>query len=222
MQIQRPFAVVTPTLDGDILATLVPVDAWFTTGQLHRVLPDRSQAGIRNTLTRLAEQGVVEFEQVGATRRYRLNRDHIAADALRGLANMRTTLLGRMEALIQTWTVPPVYAAVFGSTVRGQMRPDSDLDVFIVRPDRTADAEAWDAQISDFSSKVTRWTGNDTRVLEMSEIEVVAGTVASGGRAQDPVLVAIATEGLTIYGSTTWLRQLIRNRRTSRVKDQRL
>ena len=87
---------------------------------------------------------------------------------------------------------------------------------------RTADAEAWDAQISDFSSKVTRWTGNDTRVLEMSEIEVVAGTVASGGRAQDPVLVAIATEGLTIYGSTTWLRQLIRNRRTSRVKDQRL
>ena len=220
MQMQRPFAVVTPSLDGDILAILVPVEAWFTTGQLHRLLADRSQAGIRNTLTRLAEQGVVEFELVGATRRYRLNRDHIAADALRAMANVRAILFSRMEALMQTWTVPPVYAAAFGSMVRGQMRPDSDLDVFIVHPDHLVDDDEWDAQILDFGSKVTRWTGNDTRSLVMSECEVVAGMEASGGRATDPVLGAIATEGLTIYGSTTWLRNLLREGRSNRVKDQ--
>ena len=29
--------------------------------------------------------------------------------------------------------VVPVYACVFGSTMRGQMRPDSDIDIFVVR-----------------------------------------------------------------------------------------
>jgi predicted nucleotidyltransferase len=29
--------------------------------------------------------------------------------------------------------IVPVYACVFGSTMRGQMRPDSDIDIFVVR-----------------------------------------------------------------------------------------
>lgn len=219
MQIQRPFAVVSPTLDADLLGVLAPVTAWFTTGQLERVLGDRSISGIRITLARLVEQGIVESERVGRVGRYRFNREHIAAEPLLALANVRTVLVNRMEALVQAWAISPVYAAAFGSMVRGQMRLDSDLDVFFVRSNGEIDQDAWDAQLADFSEQVTRWTGNDARSLQMSELEVAAGTVASGDRPMDPVLVSIASEALTIFGPTTWLRRLVGSGRLTRGKN---
>ena len=38
MQFNRPFATVTPTLDGDVLAVLAGHDGTFTTGQIRRVV----------------------------------------------------------------------------------------------------------------------------------------------------------------------------------------
>src|SRR5664279_4823155 len=122
MEIQRPFAVITPTLDGDVLAALAGAEAWFTTGQLQRVVVGRSVQGIRLTLSRLAAQGIVDTDQVGQTRRYRLNADHIAAPAVMILANLRGELLQRIQHSVGNWPTTPVYVAVFGSAARGQMR----------------------------------------------------------------------------------------------------
>ncbi|WP_075739383.1 MULTISPECIES: hypothetical protein [Actinoalloteichus] len=80
MELSRPFATITATLDGDILAVLARHRVTFTTGQLHRALPQFSQAGIRKVLRRLTEQGTVHTARIGSAYACRLNRDHLAAE----------------------------------------------------------------------------------------------------------------------------------------------
>lgn len=203
MLVQHPFAVVTPSVDGDVLTVLARAEAAYTPGDLARLLPDRSVEGIRKVLVRLTGQGVVDAEPVGRAVRYRLNREHLAAEPILALAHQRDTLLERMGAHLGAWRPRPPYAALFGSAARGDMRRDSDIDVFVVRPDGVDDA-VWDERVADLSRAVTRWTGNDGRVLEMTDAEVRAG--AESG---DPVLASVRDEALTILGPPTWLRRAL-------------
>ncbi|WP_448058647.1 nucleotidyltransferase domain-containing protein [Cellulomonas hominis] len=205
MQVQEPLSTVTPTLDGPVLTVLAQADAAFTPGQIQRVLATGSLVGIRAVLSRLHRQGVVDAEPVGHAVQYRLNREHLAADHIIALAHQQTELFRRLEEAIGVWPVRPVYGAVFGSTARGAMHEDSDIDLFLVRPDGAAES-AWEQQSSALAALVTRWTGNDTRILDMSEAEVRA----TAGR--EPVLDSVAEEGRTVCGSPAWLRQIVRRR----------
>jgi predicted nucleotidyltransferase len=209
MQAQHPLSVVTPTLDGDVLTVLAQADAAFTPGQLRLLLDDYSTEGIRKVLQRLDVQGIVDAEHVGRAYQYRLNRDHLAAEPVIALANQRATLLHRITDHLESWSVRPLYGAVFGSTARGTMRPDSDIDIFLVRPD-DADLDHWEQLTSELARLVTRWTGNDTRVLEMAETEVRTGADS------DPVLSSIVEAGLAVAGHPLWLRQIVRR---SKVRD---
>ncbi len=176
----------------------------FTTGQLHRVLHRYSEEGIRKVLQRLTRQGIVHAERVGNAYAYRLNRDHLAAGPIMELARIPHILLQRLEDRLEGWARPPEYAAVFGSAARGTMRPDSDLDLFLVRADDTP-TEAWDEQVRDLIADVTSWTGNDTRVLEYAVSELVMARDA-------PVLADVLKDGLTVAGRRAWLSQQLRNR----------
>lgn len=203
MDLGRPLSTVTPTLDGDVLAVLANNDATFTTGQLHRVLQRRSEEGIRKVLQRLAKQGIVRVERVGQAFAYRLNRDHLAAEHIIGLAQLPKAFLKRIEDHLQSWHVSPVYAAVFGSAARGSMTVDSDVDLLLIRPD-DVDHDLWETQVDDLVTQVTRWVGNDTRPLEFTAAEVVAH-----GR-DEPVLSDVLDEGLTVAGSRAWLAARLR------------
>jgi predicted nucleotidyltransferase len=203
VDLAHPLAVVTPTLDGDILAVLALVDVGFTPGQLHRTLARHSEDGIRRALRRLAGQGIVSDERAGNAHMYRLSRAHLAAEPIRALAQIRQTFLARLEDRLKSWSPAPVYAAIFGSAARGSMRTDSDIDLLLVRPDE-CDRERWDDLVALLTVDVTAWTGNDTRVLEFSESEVVRS-----GR-QEPVLGDVVAQGLTVAGEADWLRRAIR------------
>jgi predicted nucleotidyltransferase len=196
-------ATVTPTLDGDVLAVLAQHDAAFTTGQLHRILVRPSPEGIRKVLQRLTSQGVVDSERVGNAFTYRLNREHLAAEYIIGLARMPQTLLNRLENRLESWEIAPIYAAVFGSAARGAMTADSDLDVLLVRPDQ-ASSESWDVQVQELAADVTRWVGNDMRPLQFTAREVAE----RGGN--EPVLQDVLREGLTVAGSRDWLSGQLR------------
>lgn len=202
MQTQHPLAVITPTLDGDVLAVLAAADAPHTVGGVQKLLGGRSHEGIRKVLVRLTAQGTVTSQQVSTVVSYRLNREHLAAEHIIGLANLRATLMGRVRSHVQAWPTPPVWAALFGSAARGQMRPESDIDLFLVDP--AVDAERWEALVDQLSTEVTRWTGNDTRVLSMSEAEVRAGAVT-----RDPILQSLLDDALTISGEPAWLRRTV-------------
>lgn len=205
MDLTRPLSTVTPTLDGDVLAVLARSDVTFTTGQLHRILTRNSEEGIRKVLLRLVKQGVVRSDRVGNAFTYRLNRDHLAAEHIIGLADLQGRLLKLIEDRLESWSPRPVYAAVFGSAARGSMTVDSDLDLLLVRPDDADDA-MWGTQVNDLAADMTRWTGNDTQPLEFTAAEL-----AARGR-DEPVLAAVLEDGLTVAGTRSWLNEQLRKR----------
>lgn len=216
MDLAHPFAVITPTIDGDVLTVLAGADASFTPPQLHRLKPQHSEAGVRNSLRRLAGQGIVSAERVGNAYQYRLNRDHLAAGPILALAQLATTLRDRISAEVISWDPAPIYGAVFGSAARGDMTTDSDIDLFLVRPNEVAETTAvWGIQVMELERQVTAWTGNDTRVLEFDESEIRANAQS------EPVLADIVAHGLTVAGDAAWLRELLRQRPARRGSIQK-
>jgi Nucleotidyltransferase domain len=196
---------ITPTIDGDVLAVLAKSDLAFTTGDLHRILSRRSVEGIRKVLERLSAQGVVLASRVGRTFSYQLNRDHLAAEYIIGLATLPDTLLRRIGDRLGHWVPAPVYAAVFGSAALGSMTTESDLDILLVRPD-DADDVAWETQVNELAAEVTLWIGNDTRPLVFTAAELAE----RGG--DEPVLRDVLANGLTVLGTRSWLAERLRRR----------
>ena len=207
MELNRPLATVTPTLDGDVLAVLAGFEGTFTTGQLHRVLGRYSEEGIRKVLHRLVRQGVVHADRVGNAFAYRLNRHHLAAEHIIGLSDLRGKLLERIESALGSWEIRPRYGAVFGSAARGSMAAESDIDLLLIRPD-DADGDRWALQVDGLAADVSRWTGNDARILEFTVTEVV-----TRGR-DEPVLGDVIRDGLTVAGRHAWLAGKIRKRKS--------
>jgi DNA-binding transcriptional ArsR family regulator len=204
MQLNRPLATITPTLDGDVLAALAQHEVTFTAGQLHRILDRYSEEGIRKVLLRLARQGIVHSTRIGGTYTYQLNREHIAAGPIIQLARLTQRLLRQIEKYLENWELRPQYAAIFGSAARGTMTAESDIDILLVRDDG-APIDIWDAQVSALASDVSRWTGNDARPLEYTVSELLAAR-------NDPVVRDIMKDGLTVAGQRAWLVQHLREK----------
>lgn len=205
MDLSRPMQVVTPTLDGDVLRVLVLADADFSASQVAGMLPDRSQRGIAKVLDRLVAQGIVVQTHVGRPHLYRLNREHLAAEAILSLATQKARLIERLQRALADWTAPPLYAALFGSAARGDHTASSDIDVLIVRPD-VADEDAWDSQVAELSATASRWTGNDTRILSFAAAE--AQRIAR----QERVFADVARDGIWLAGDREWLSRTLRKR----------
>jgi hypothetical protein len=89
------------------------------------------------------------------------------------------------------------------------MRTDSDIDVFLVRPDDVdPDHERWLAQLETITEKGRMWTGNAVNVLEFSESEIAANI-----RAGDRVLGDIERDGIVLHGPVHFLSQQKRHTR---------
>lgn len=211
MQLSRPFATVTPTLDGDILGVLAAADVTFTIVQMNRILATVSGEGIRKALSRLTAQGVVLHGQVGRTHTYRLNTEHLAAGPILALAALTPTFLKRLGEHLDRWSETPRYAAVFGSAATGRMTLDSDIDLFLVRASspeqvgRERVSDPWEAQVAELARSVTAWTGNDGRIVEYTEDELRAAAIAG-----EPLLRDVAAQGLTVAGTRAWLNAQLR------------
>jgi hypothetical protein len=203
MQIQRPFALVTPTIDGDVLAVLARADREFTPPEVHQLIGEHSVDGVRKALRRLADQGIVLQRRAGQAMLYQFNREHLIAPAVAAIASFRELLLQRIRSEIESWRTATPFAALFGSAAAGAMRTDSDIDIFVVRPNRTdPDDSIWRSQLDTLSRRCTNWTGNDARVLEYAAKEVADGLARN-----DPVLSDIHTEGLRLTGPSGYLRR---------------
>ena len=203
MDLTRPLAVVTPTLDGDVLRVLARKQDALTPGELQRLLGAHSVDGIRKALNRLAGQGIVLSRRAGSGNLYRLNRHHLAAGAILELANMRRTFLTRLASELAAWQAPATYAALFGSAARHDMTATSDIDIFLLRP-TAVNPELWSDQIISLVTRVTAWTGNDTRILEYSRPEVAA-------HRREPVLAAVQDEGIPLVGDAEEFRRARRS-----------
>ncbi len=207
MDLKHPFRIVTPTLDGEVLRTLAGTTRALTGRQVERLVGDKSHEGIRRVLARLVEQGIVSQEPAGPAFHYRLNREHLAAPYVEGIASLRLRLIEMLRTAIGNWTTPPSLAVLFGSAGRGEASTRSDLDVLVIRPRGVdPDDQTWRDQLDQLATEATCWTGNDTRFLEYGEEEV-----EEFGE-DEPPLRAAAGEGVALYGSLHSLRRLPGNR----------
>lgn len=211
MQLNKPFATVTPTLDGDVLSVLASANATFTISQVQRILTDASGEGIRKVLNRLTAQGVVLHDEVGRTHTYRLSTEHLAAEPIMALSRLNSTFLSRLEHHFGGWGQTLRYAAVFGSAATGRMRLDSDIDLFLVRAaDSVHDAgdDAWEQRVTELARLVAAWTGNDGRIVEYAEDEF-----RSAATSDEPLFRDVAKQGLTVAGTRAWFNAQLRQAR---------
>jgi predicted nucleotidyltransferase len=200
MDFQHPFAVVTPTLDGDVLLALARAEEMFTGRRLHGVVGHGSEPGIRRAADRLVDQGLVGRREVGRAKVYWLNREHLAAPYVEGLAFMRQELVDRLRGAVASWKPAPRFVLFFGSAARGEASTESDLDLLVIR-NRDTDEEDpdWQDQLTQLERDATAWTGNEARILEYGEADLSDASVRE-------LVKQAAAEGIELHGSRRELR----------------
>jgi predicted nucleotidyltransferase len=200
---RRPFLTITPTLDGGVLAALAAGEVELSGRELARHVGYGSVEGIRRAADRLVAQGTVSRRAAGGAHLYSLNREHLAARHIEGLANIRGELIERLRAAIADWEEPPRLACLFGSVARSEAGAESDLDLLVVRGKGSdPDSDRWREQLLELQRSATAWTGNDARVVEYSEQELEQTHT-------DPLLSEVVADGIELYGSRRTLKRLI-------------
>jgi predicted nucleotidyltransferase len=201
MDVSDPTRSVMPTLDGPVLAVLAAAGRPLTVGQVAREAVRGSEIGIRRSLARLVEQGIVRATLMGRNQVHELNREHIAADIAVQLSELRNRLWGNFRSEFEGWKVKPLYASVFGSTARGDGDESSDIDLFLVHPPLAGErkltrlnisittqiadalgsfavasegddaAQQWERQLDALREAVQQWTGNTLQIVDVSFLE---------------------------------------------------
>jgi predicted nucleotidyltransferase len=196
MDLSDPTRAVTGSLDGSVLAVLAAAGRPLTVGQIVQKAERGSEIGLRRSVARLVEQGLVRSTLMGRNHVHELNRDHVAAPVADLLAGLRTTLWERLRAELTSWRPNPIYASVFGSAARGDGDTGSDIDLLLVHQpfpgERTpsprtlgthvsdalgrallsaADPEAarlWERHLERLHERVEAWTGNPLQIVDLS------------------------------------------------------
>jgi predicted nucleotidyltransferase len=196
VDLTRPYAVVTPTLDGAVLSALTGTTRPLTGREVSRLAGRRNHSGTLEVLNRLTEQGIVNRREAGSALLYTLNREHLAAPAVESLVNLRVELIRRLGDVVTAWKPLPFHASVFGSTARGDGNEASDIDLFLVRPDGvTAEQVEWSEQVDRLAGQVMRWTGNRASIAQVGLDELPR-------LMQEPpsIIAELRTDAITLFG----------------------
>ncbi len=200
MDLSEPTQVITPALEGPILAVLVDADPYDTLTApeiVRRMKSGRaSEPGVAKALRRLAVQGIVESRKSGRSWRWRINRQHLAYPYITSLVRLRSELLARIGETIDEWPTQPDKAVLFGSVARGAGDASSDIDLLLVWHDDN-DRQSSNSQIAALIGNVLEWSGNHLHILEYTEKEF-AGLV----KRKEPIVDSIDREGLERHGGT--------------------
>ena len=90
--------------------------------------------------------------------------------------------MSRLRSRFGEWSIPARSAALFGSAAREDGDADSDIDLLLIRQDRTdPDDPAWAEQIVQLKADIAAWTGNHTQVYEL-DVDELTRHIAAGQR----------------------------------------
>jgi predicted nucleotidyltransferase len=197
MDVSRPYRAVSPGLEGDVLVTLAGTTRPMSGRMIARRAKTGSQEGVRKALARLVESGLVQREESDGVHLHWLNRGHVAAGAVMALAGLRTTLIDRLREEFARWDRQPAHASLFGSAARSDGGPESDLDIFLVRPrDLPADDPVWHRCLGELPDHVRRLTGNALGLVELDEADLPALLAEA-----PPVLSELRRDAIDLAGA---------------------
>jgi len=199
VDLSDPTRAVTGTLDGPVLAVLAGSGKPMTVGEVAALTARGSEVGVRKSLGRLVEQGIVRATEMGRNRVHELNRDHVAAPIAEALAGLRLTLWKKFRGTLGAWDPKPVFGCVFGSAARGDGDTSSDVDLLLVVAGQLTARQAanWDRQVAQLHDLVPAWTGNPLQVVEMSVSEW-----ADHRRRRTGLFTEIDRDGIQVAGET--------------------
>jgi|NGEPerStandDraft_6_1074524.scaffolds.fasta_scaffold02371_8 hypothetical protein len=197
MDLSRPARTVVPALAAEVLVVLARTTMPLTGRKVHGLIPGpASQKGVSLVLGQLVDSGLVDATPAGRAVLYQLNREHVAADAVLALVDLRGKLFMRIRQHMATWTHPPVAAAVFGSAARGDGGTASDIDVFVVRPaEIDADDPAWAGDVNGLQVQVRRWSGNPCSVIQVSPAQVHVMI-----ERDEPIVASLRRDAISLLG----------------------
>jgi hypothetical protein len=228
MDLTDPTRAVTATLDGPVLAVLAGAGKPLTVGEVAALTPRGSEIGVRKSLARLVEQGIVRATEMGRNRVHELNREHVAAPVAESLAGLRLALWKRFRTTLGAWNPKPAYGCVFGSAARGDGGVHSDVDLLLVRapvagetdprrgspglagvvagyasefmavPLTARQASKWARQVEQMHDLVPAWTGNPLQIVEMSTYEW-----ADHRRRRTALFTEIDRDAIQVAGETS-------------------
>jgi DNA-binding transcriptional ArsR family regulator len=234
VDLRDPTSAVTSTLDGPVLAVLAFSGKPLTAGEVAAQMPRGSEIGVRRSLARLVEQGIVRATEMGRNKVHELNRQHVAAPVAELLAGLRLEVWSRLRGKLATWNPKPIYGCVFGSAARGDGDSESDIDVLLVHSPFPGEADPrrrsamlgrqlagyatelltsqltnrqvvkWRSQVDELYGLVEAWTGNPLQPLEMSSMEW-----AEHGRRKSALYREIARDAIKVAGETDALAALL-------------
>lgn len=208
MDLSSPISSVVPSAHGAVLAVLARTYQPLSGRQVAALTRGRAgQWRVNELLGQLTEAGIVRREEHPPAKLYRLNRDHVAADAIIGLAEQGEELLRRIRQHAASWALPSRAVWLFGSAARGEGGPGSDIDILIVRPDDVdVDDPPWLDQVADLSERIWAWSGNSCEVLELSAAELL-----DMEEREERLVVELRSDAVCLAGASP--RRLLRRRR---------
>jgi hypothetical protein len=176
MNLSNPPEMVLPSVRGAVLRVLAGTDLPMSGREVAATAGQRvGYRRVGQVLGELAEAGLVLRESHPPAYLYRLNRDHVGAEAVLMLADLRGRLLDRINETVGGWKLGPEALWLFGSAARGEGTARSDIDLLVVRPSTVGTDDAiWRQQLDGLAERVSAWSGNDCQILEYSRKELTA------------------------------------------------
>jgi predicted nucleotidyltransferase len=190
-----PLQSLVPTLDSAVLEVLAGTESGLSATQIARLAARGSRQGQALVLDRLVEHGLVIAEPANRGYLYRLNRDHVLADAVLSACRARRRVLDRLTEAVKALDPEPVHVSVFGSFARREAGPDSDIDLLVVLRALPASDTGWSDQLQDLADRVLSWTGNRLECLTFTVDELHA--VAASG---EPIVESLRDHAVTLSG----------------------
>lgn len=201
MQLHSPLAAFVGGVEADILTALVRANGMVMDAAMLARISGKSYTGIRYALRRLVQHGTVTATQIGSRSVFAFNAEHLLASAIVEIVDSKSRLLVELTTAIgELFSIDPRFSALFGSAARDEMTPESDIDLFLVRP-AEVDEDAFAAEAEVLAQRATHLTGNDVRTLVYGEEEVAQGA------ARHPVFAEILRDGVVLTGDLRWFRR---------------
>jgi Nucleotidyltransferase domain/Sugar-specific transcriptional regulator TrmB len=192
---RHPIEAAIPGVQGRVIAALIGTSGELNLRTIARVA-GVSIAQASRVLPGLVELGMIERREVPPSSLFRLVPEHVATRALLELADSRSVVMTEMRRAATKIRPAPVSVIAFGSFVRGDSEPDSDIDVMIVRPSFVdADDDRWTQAIERWRAIVSRVAGNTVEILDVDADDVAASL--SGGA---QLWHDIHREGQVVFG----------------------
>jgi predicted nucleotidyltransferase len=140
-------------------------------------------------------QGIVKKSRIGRSSLYRINEDNILINSLIKplFANEESLLKNLLKGLFERVKKHVVSIILFGSTVKGTERTDSDVDVFILVREKK-EKDLVEKILPDIGSEFIKQTGNLLSPMVLTKTELNTKLYSN------KILLTKIKEGETLIG----------------------